>query len=166
MIKSFFSLFIPRNIRCGYLLKSPWRGNSNKYPQRMFLGVLNTIFLNISNYLPHLELRNPSIQIVVIKNFIIISDVGIKSFDCIFNREKTYLFCSLVFCTPTSFWKWFDFRHEKFTQCTVFPSDKASVDKRCENLDWQRWGRIVDKPHILAGNKACSLRVVSHLFWV
>ena len=26
------------------------------YPQRKFLGVLNTIFLNISNYLPHLEL--------------------------------------------------------------------------------------------------------------
>ena len=29
-------------------------------------GVLNTIFLNISNYLPHLELRNRSIQIIVI----------------------------------------------------------------------------------------------------
>ena len=35
---------------------------SNKYPQHMFLGVLNTIFLNISNYLHHLELRNRSIH--------------------------------------------------------------------------------------------------------
>ena len=49
----------------------------------MFLGVLNTVFLNISNYLPHLELRNCSIQIVVIMNFVVISNVGIKRFDCI-----------------------------------------------------------------------------------
>ena len=59
------------------------RGNSNKYPQPMFLGVLNTVFLTISNYLPHLELRNRSIRIVVIKNFVVISNVGIKSFDFI-----------------------------------------------------------------------------------
>ena len=43
----------------------------------MFLGVLNAVFLNISNYLPHLVLRNRSIQIVVILN------AGIKRFDCI-----------------------------------------------------------------------------------
>ena len=49
----------------------------------MFFGVSNTIFLNISNYLPHLELRNSSIQIVVITNFVVISNVGIKRFDCI-----------------------------------------------------------------------------------
>ena len=48
----------------------------------MFLGVLNTVFLNISNYLPHLELRNRSIQIVVITNFFVILNVGIKRFDC------------------------------------------------------------------------------------
>ena len=29
----------PRNICCGYLFKSPWRGNSNIYPQHMLLGV-------------------------------------------------------------------------------------------------------------------------------
>ena len=49
----------------------------------MFLGVLDTGFLNISNYLPHLELRNHSIQIVIITNFFVISNVGIKRFDCI-----------------------------------------------------------------------------------
>ena len=49
----------------------------------MFLGVLNTIFVNISNYLPHLELRNHSIQIVVITNFVVILIVGIKRFDCV-----------------------------------------------------------------------------------
>ena len=58
----------------------------------MFLGVLNTVFLDISNYLPHLELRNRSVQIVV-RNFIIISSVGIKRFDCIctFRGCKTQL---------------------------------------------------------------------------
>ena len=49
----------------------------------MFPGVLNTVFLNISNHLPHLELRNHSIQIVVITNFVVISNVGIKRFNCI-----------------------------------------------------------------------------------
>ena len=48
----------------------------------MFLGVLNTVFLNISNYLPHLGLRNRSIQTVVIMNFVVISNVGIKRSDC------------------------------------------------------------------------------------
>ena len=48
----------------------------------MFFGVLNTVFLNISNYLPHLELRN-SIQIVAEMNFVIILNVGIKRFDYI-----------------------------------------------------------------------------------
>ena len=82
MIKSFFPLFTPRNISCAYLLESPRRGDSNKYPQHMFLGVLNTAFLNISNYLPHLEVRNRSIQIVVVTNFFVISNVVIKGFAC------------------------------------------------------------------------------------
>ena len=63
------------------------RGDSNKYPQPIFLGVLYTVFLNISNYLPHLEQRIPSIQTVIITNFVVISNVGIKRFDCI---------CSLI----------------------------------------------------------------------
>ena len=65
-----------------FTLIYPQLGNSEKYPQHMFLGVLNTVFLNISNYQPHLELRNCSIQIVVIMNFVVISNVGIKRFDC------------------------------------------------------------------------------------
>ena len=60
------------------------RGDSNKYPQQMFLGVLNTVFLNISNYLPHLELRNRSTQIVVVTNFVVISNIGIKRFNSMF----------------------------------------------------------------------------------
>ena len=48
----------------------------------MILGVLNTVLLNISNYLPHLEVRNCSMQIVVITNFVAISNVGIKRADC------------------------------------------------------------------------------------
>ena len=39
--------------------------------------------INISNYLPHLELRKPSIQSVVIMNFVVISNVGIERLDCI-----------------------------------------------------------------------------------
>ena len=80
--KLFFPLIYSKNICCGYLLESPQRCDSNKYPQHMFLGVLNTIFLNISNYLPHLELRNHSIQTVVIANFVVLTNVGIKQFDC------------------------------------------------------------------------------------
>ena len=82
--KLFFPIFTPRTIYCGYLLESPQRGDPNKYPPHMFLGVLNTVFLNISNYLPHLDLRNLSIQIVIITSFVIISNFGIKRLDCIF----------------------------------------------------------------------------------
>ena len=72
----------------------------------MFLGVLNTVFLNISNYLPHLEPGNRSIQIVVITNFVVISNVGIKRFDCtmVFDlsmpqaSEKTLCFRSTSVC--------------------------------------------------------------------
>ena len=88
----FYHLFTPRNICCGYLLESPRRGDSNKYPQHMFLGVLNTVFLNNSNYLPHLDLRNRSIQIVVVTNFVVILNVGVKMFDCtIFLNISNYL---------------------------------------------------------------------------
>ena len=52
------------------------------FDPQIILGVLNTVFLNISNDLSHLELRNRSIQIVVITNFIGISNVGIKRFGC------------------------------------------------------------------------------------
>ena len=95
MIKSFFPLFTPRYICCGYLLESPRCGDSNKYPQHMFLGVLNIVFLNISNYLPHVELRNRSIQIVVVTNFVVISNVGIKRFDCIYKAVYVITFPTL-----------------------------------------------------------------------
>ena len=88
MIKSIFPLFTPRNICCGYFLESPKRGDSNKYPKHMFLEILNTIFLNIPNYLPHLELRNRSILIVVMTNFVVISNVNIKRVDFISERAN------------------------------------------------------------------------------
>ena len=57
----------------------------------MFLGGLNTVFLDISKYLPHLELRNGSIKTVIIANFIVISNFGIKRFDCILNPSHSSL---------------------------------------------------------------------------
>ena len=98
--KAFFPLFTSRNICCGYLLESPHWGDSNKYPQHTFLGILNTVFLNISNYLSHLELRNRCIQIAVITNFVVISNVGIKRFDCNYLSNKFTVFSS----TNTIFW--------------------------------------------------------------
>ena len=56
----------------------------------MFLGALNTVFLNISNYLTHFELKNRSIQIVVITTFVVISSAGIKRFDCISSGFCSY----------------------------------------------------------------------------
>ena len=55
-----------------------------------FLEYSYTVFLNISNYLPHLELRNRFIQIVVVMNFVVISNVGIKRFDCIFVSAHSF----------------------------------------------------------------------------
>ena len=54
----------------------------------MFLGVLNTVFLNLSNYLAHLELKNLFIQIVIIMNV-----VGIKRFDCIIYHIGKFTLC-------------------------------------------------------------------------
>ena len=61
----------------------------------MFLGLLNTIFLNISNCLPHFELRNRSILTVVITNFVIISNVSIKRADYISISMRTSLICNV-----------------------------------------------------------------------
>ena len=84
MIKAFFfPSFTPRYICRGCLLETPRRGDSNTYPQIMFLGVSNTLFLNTSKYLPHLALRNRSIQIVDITNFVVLSNLGLKRFNCI-----------------------------------------------------------------------------------
>ena len=58
------------------------RGDSHKYPQHMFLGVLSAIFLNFSNNPFRLQLRIRSIQIDVITSFVVISNVVIKRVDC------------------------------------------------------------------------------------
>ena len=77
----FLSLFTLKNICLGYLLESPQRGDSNKYPRHMFLGILNTILFSFSNNPFHLELRIPFIQTEVMMNFAVISNVGIKRVD-------------------------------------------------------------------------------------
>ena len=80
----FLSLFIIRNLCRGYLLESPGRGDSNKYPRHIFLGILNSILFNFSSTCNsfHLALRFRSIQIVIITSFVVISDVDIKRVDC------------------------------------------------------------------------------------
>ena len=78
----FHSLFTLRNICCGFLLESPRRGDSNKYPRHIFLGILNTIMFNFSNNPFHLELKIRSIQTVVITSFVVMSKVGMKRIDC------------------------------------------------------------------------------------
>ena len=79
----FLPLFTLRNIRCGYSLESPRRRDSNKYPQHMFLGILNTILFNFSNNPFQLQLKIRSIQIVVMMGVVVKSNVGIKRVDCI-----------------------------------------------------------------------------------
>lgn len=49
------------------MLESLWWGDSNRYPQRMYLG----FFLNTINNLSQFELRNCLIPFVVIRRFII-----------------------------------------------------------------------------------------------
>ena len=131
MMKSFFfPLFTPRNICCGYLLELPHWGDSNKYPQHMFLRVLNTVFLNISNYLPHLEQRNRPIQIVVITNFIVISSVGIKRFDCTMKILLLYFLFAFVHQAP--------FKHGN---TDVFENDKicSTENKFCPSRKESYW---------------------------
>ena len=71
----------------------------------MFLGVLNTVFLNISNYLPHPELRNRSIQIVVVTNFVVISNVGIKRSDCVsIHYQSNFLINRLILDVLVAKW--------------------------------------------------------------
>ena len=57
-------------------------GKSRDYNDYSVLWLFNTIFLNISYCLPHFELRNNYILIVVITNFVVISNVSIKRADC------------------------------------------------------------------------------------
>ena len=80
--KPFLSLSTLRNICCGYVLESPRRGDSNKYPRHMFLGISNAILFEFSNNPFHFQLKIRSIQTVVITSFVVISNMGIKRVDC------------------------------------------------------------------------------------
>ena len=66
------------------MLELPQQGESNNYPWHMFLGILNTVLFNFSNNPFQLKPKICSIQIVVIKSFVVISNVGIKRGDCIY----------------------------------------------------------------------------------
>ena len=49
IFKGWFCLFLYKNIRCGYSLESPWRGDSNEDPQHRFNGELTKIILQLSS---------------------------------------------------------------------------------------------------------------------
>ena len=76
----FFFISPLRNHCCGHLLELPHQGDSNKYLQHTFPGVLNIIFLNIPNNRSHLELRICST--VILTSSVIILTVGIETADC------------------------------------------------------------------------------------
>ena len=51
-------LFLHKNICCGYSLESPWRGDSNQYPQHTFLLSFDEIMFQLSSnpyYSPALQ---------------------------------------------------------------------------------------------------------------
>ena len=66
----------------------------SSYPRHVFLGILNTILSNFFNNPFHLELRIPSIQIVVITSFVVISNVGIKTINCMSILYPSFVFHS------------------------------------------------------------------------
>ena len=54
-MKDNFCQFSIKNICCGYSLESPWRGNSNEYPQHLFLWRNKQSYpLIITKYPPYL----------------------------------------------------------------------------------------------------------------
>ena len=65
-----------------YLLESPHRGDSIKYPKHMFLEMSNTMFLHNSDLLSPLARRFRASQIIGITN-IVVPPVGIKFINCI-----------------------------------------------------------------------------------
>ena len=110
-----FPLFTLRNTCCGYLLESPQRGDSNKYPRHVFLGILITILFNFSNNPFHLELKIRSVQNVVITSFVVISNVGIKRFDCS-STIYQYAHKSFVYTGPI----WLRIQKNAFGPATKF----------------------------------------------
>ena len=55
IIKGYFSLFLHKNLCCGYSLESPRRGDSNEYPQHMFLWRTDENYPSIINQIPSLS---------------------------------------------------------------------------------------------------------------
>ena len=125
MLKSFSFLFTLRNICCGYLIESPLRGDSNKYPLHMFLGILNTILFNFSNNPFYHELKVRSIQIVVITSFVVISNVGIKRVVCI-SSQKHYSVLTIYTPTRKRLTTRLFFSRENLTPLPVLPLEQLS----------------------------------------
>ena len=84
--KKYLVLFLypHRTICFGYLLESPQRGDSNKYPKHMLLEVLMQYSCIISRWLSALERMFRESQIIIITNFVVVSSVGIKRVDIIY----------------------------------------------------------------------------------
>ena len=55
---------------------------STNIPNICFFGALNTMSLNISSNLSHIELRIRSIYIAVIMSFVVTLNISIKRVDC------------------------------------------------------------------------------------
>ena len=120
------------------MLESPRRGDSNKFSQHIFLGLLNTIFLNASIN-PFHPLRIRFIQLVAITSFIVISNAGIKRVDCIYMlRDWILWFCLWVSLQKDSsvkllaLWKMWNFKDSLFSyfhfylkciECKVYQLD-------------------------------------------
>ena len=77
-----FILFSSQNICFGYLLESPQRGDSNKYPKHMLLDVLIQYSCFLHNFSLTVERKFRDSQIFSLTNFVVVSSVGIKKVDC------------------------------------------------------------------------------------
>ena len=125
----------------------------------MVLGIIDTIFLNIPNYLPHLELRNRSILIVVITNF-----VSIKRVDCI--PLWTLLFGLALLCWLTNNHcvecKW---RYPGNTTIMKLRLPKPPKEEGTRNKQWQskrHWHTNKDKLRQRNSRKTVSRKKLSH----
>ena len=67
-IMGYFFLFLHKNLCCGYSLESPWRSESNEYPQHIFFlwRTDENYPLIISKYLPCNSSINPGDEVTAL----------------------------------------------------------------------------------------------------
>ena len=84
--KSLVLFLFPHRTCFGYLLESPQWGDSDKHPKHLFLEILNTMFLHISDLLSPLGRRFRACQIIIITNIVVVSSIVVKRADCSHKR--------------------------------------------------------------------------------